>query len=401
MIKADGLITTQNLAPAGEATPGSVVELFDLRDEGSVAVQVNGTYTGALTPYGRVNAKDWVQLVGLTNVTTGITVANIASGIAGIFRADVAGYEAFRLSADGAVTGAAAVTMRAGGAPSSVTDVRVSLEEADVEIGAVEVKDATTDNRLTVAADGRAAVDANLQVGNTDAPGGAGAVSASTPRVTLASDDPAVVGIGAPADAAATPGGTGSLSAKQRLATTLLDAIKTAAEIMDDWDESDRAKVNPIAGQAGVQGGAGAVTANTQRIVAASDDPGVAAVSVLPNADVTLLASAARTANANSADQTNGGHKGLHVVIDVTAIADSPSVVFTIEGKDAVSGKYYTLLASAAITGVGTTVLRVFPGLAAAANAAANDVLPRTWRVTTTHDDADSITYSVGASVIG
>lgn len=33
---------------------------------------------------------------------------------------------------------------------------------------------------------------ANLQVANSDAPGGAGAVSSSTPRVTLASDDPAV-----------------------------------------------------------------------------------------------------------------------------------------------------------------------------------------------------------------
>lgn len=43
-------------------------------------------------------------------------------------------------------------------------------------------------------------------------------------------------------------------------------AIKTAVEIMDDWDESDRAKINPIVGQAGVQGGAGAVTANTQRV---------------------------------------------------------------------------------------------------------------------------------------
>jgi hypothetical protein len=48
-------------------------------------------------------------------------------------------------------------------------------------------------------------------------------------------------------------------------------AIKTAVEIMDDWDESDRAKVNPIVGQAGVQGGSGSVSANTQRVVLATD----------------------------------------------------------------------------------------------------------------------------------
>ena len=48
------------------------------------------------------------------------------------------------------------------------------------------------------------------------------------------------------------------------------DAIRVSTEIMDDWDESDRAKVNPIAGQAGVQADYGAVTANTQRSVEAS-----------------------------------------------------------------------------------------------------------------------------------
>lgn len=50
-----------------------------------------------------------------------------------------------------------------------------------------------------------------------------------------------------------------------------LAAAKTALEIIDDWDETDRAKVNPIAGQAGVQGGSGTVSANTQRVVLATD----------------------------------------------------------------------------------------------------------------------------------
>ncbi|HEX9831998.1 MAG TPA: hypothetical protein VGA66_02735, partial [Mycobacterium sp.] len=66
----------------------------------------------------------------------------------------------------------------------------------------------------------------------------AGAVAAGTPRVTLGSDDPAV----------------------------------TALQIVDDWDESDRAKVNPIAGQAGVAAGSGTVSALTQRVTIATDD---------------------------------------------------------------------------------------------------------------------------------
>lgn len=115
---------------------------------------------------------------------------------------------------------------------------------------------------------------------------------------------------------------------------------------------------------------------------------------------LTPFASAARTATGNSGDLSNGQHRGLHLVIDATAASATPSVVFTIQGKDETSGQYYTILASAAITGVSTTVLRVYPGLTAASNTVANDALPKTWRVLATHADADSITYSVGACLI-
>lgn len=50
-----------------------------------------------------------------------------------------------------------------------------------------------------------------------------------------------------------------------------LAASATSLAVIDDWDESDRAKVNPIVGQAGVQGGSGVVTALTQRVVLATD----------------------------------------------------------------------------------------------------------------------------------
>lgn len=48
-------------------------------------------------------------------------------------------------------------------------------------------------------------------------------------------------------------------------------AIAASASVLDDWDESDRAKVNLIAGQAGVQGASGTVSASTQRVVLATD----------------------------------------------------------------------------------------------------------------------------------
>lgn len=79
-------------------------------------------------------------------------------------------------------------------------------------------------------------------------------------------------GVTQPISAAALPLPTGaSTLAEQQTQTTALSAIQAAVQIMDDWDESDRAKVNPIAGQAGVQGGAGASTALTQRVAIATD----------------------------------------------------------------------------------------------------------------------------------
>jgi hypothetical protein len=100
-----------------------------------------------------------------------------------------------------------------------------------------------------------------------------------------------------------------------------------------------------------------------------------------------------------SGDQDGTSVEFLHIIIDVTAASATPSVVFKIQGKDPASGKYYDILVSVAITGVGTTVLKVGPGLTAAANLVANDMIPAVWRVIGTHADTDSITYTVGASL--
>lgn len=50
-----------------------------------------------------------------------------------------------------------------------------------------------------------------------------------------------------------------------------LAAIATSASVLDDWDESDRAKVNLIVGQAGIAAGVGATGATVPRIVIAND----------------------------------------------------------------------------------------------------------------------------------
>lgn len=113
-----------------------------------------------------------------------------------------------------------------------------------------------------------------------------------------------------------------------------------------------------------------------------------------------VFASAERTATVASSVFPNPRHRGVHLVIDATAVTDTPSVVFTIQGHSPLGDDYYTILASAAITGTGTTVLRVFPGATNSANTVANDQLPALWRVNAVHGDADAITYSVNAVLL-
>lgn len=115
---------------------------------------------------------------------------------------------------------------------------------------------------------------------------------------------------------------------------------------------------------------------------------------------IEVFASAARTAAHNSDWFSSFGCRGLHLVIDITVVVSTPAVTFTIQGLDGVSGKAYTILASAALASVATTVLRVYPGSTASANVIANDALPAPWRVAVTVGDADSATYSVGAILI-
>lgn len=116
--------------------------------------------------------------------------------------------------------------------------------------------------------------------------------------------------------------------------------------------------------------------------------------------DFIVLPSAARTAAPNDQQFVAGNrYRGITVVIDVTAIVTAPSITVTVNAVDRASGKAYALLASTAITTVSTTVLQIDPALTAAANSKASASLPSTIRVTVTHANGNSITYSIGASL--
>ena len=101
--------------------------------------------------------------------------------------------------------------------------------------------------------------------------------AASSLSMTLSTEDKAVLDA-INTNTSTTASNTGTIATNTSNSATSLNVI-------DDWDESDRAKVNLIVGQAGVAAGAGAVGATVLRMTLASDDPAVASLSVLDDWD--------------------------------------------------------------------------------------------------------------------
>ena len=90
--------------------------------------------------------------------------------------------------------------------------------------------------------------------------------------------------------------------------------------------------------------------------------------------------------------------KYLQLTVDITAITATGTVTVTIYGYDPISGKFYVILASAALGAVATTILRVGPALTAAANLVANDFMPFQWACGVVVATAQPMTFSLGAS---
>lgn len=115
---------------------------------------------------------------------------------------------------------------------------------------------------------------------------------------------------------------------------------------------------------------------------------------------LTLTAQGAGTVNGG--DQASVNSRGVQVGINITAITGTlPTVTVTVQGKDAASGQYYTLLQSAAIAAAGFTLLTLYPGAPSTANVSSPQVLPATWRViATVAGTGPAATATIGASVI-
>ena len=118
------------------------------------------------------------------------------------------------------------------------------------------------------------------------------------------------------------------------------------------------------------------------------------------NSSLVLLASAERTTTQVVTTTTSGDSllnyaaSGIRIILNVTAVTDTPSIDMLLEGKTT-NGLFHTLLQGAAVTGVTKNVYEVFPKATVAASVSANSFLPKEYRITITHADTDAITYSL------
>src|SRR3990167_4753969 len=154
-----------------------------------------------------------IQCVNQSTRVVGTTLTT--SGVTAFHvQCDIAGFNRFRAPLSAGATGNVTVTATAISNSSAGITAAVTTP-ASGAVGDVNVE----------------------QWNNQTVTGGACSVAAGTPRMTLASDDPAVA----------------SLS------------------VLDDWDETNRAAVNLIAGQVAVAGGTGVDAANVPRVSLATN----------------------------------------------------------------------------------------------------------------------------------
>jgi len=119
------------------------------------------------------------------------------------------------------------------------------------------------------------------------------------------------------------------------------------------------------------------------------------------NNEVTLLASASRTASTNSADFTLFNGKGLTIFWDISVVPGTDTVSASLQIKDPVSGTYRGILSFGAKDAVAFFLGQVYPGVTDVDTLldAENDVLvSRTFRVRVIHNAGGAFEYSYAVS---
>lgn len=117
-------------------------------------------------------------------------------------------------------------------------------------------------------------------------------------------------------------------------------------------------------------------------------------------ASYAVFTSVARTASPTPVEFRNVCSAGIHVHVDVTAVTSTPSVIFAVEYFDEGTQAWIALLSGVAVATVSTKDLWLFPGSAVSAGLTDNKFLPHRFRISATHGNANSITYTVGMDLL-
>lgn len=180
----------------------------------------------------------------------------------------------------------------------------------------------------------------------------------------------------------ALPTGAATLAEQQTQTASL--------SVLDDWDETDRAKVNIIVGQAGVQGGSGTVSANTQRVVLATDVALPAGTNNIGDVDVLTLP--ARTYSKTA---------GADLLALQSVAASSVTVSAAIDVSAKASGLIYVRFGRQAATAAGAGAnIRLEASFSASLNNSWFPFAVFTTAFAAAADEPVSGTVAAGATVI-
>jgi hypothetical protein len=258
------------------------------------ALPTGSNVIGAVTQSGTWNVGTVTTVSAVTSITNTVTV----TGAGGTFPVTDSGGS---LTVDAPV--GTPVFVRLSDGASAITTLAVSL--ASVPSHAV-----TNAGTFVVQVDGTALTRLTDIKTNTDSLAVVGNGAAATAvRVTLANDSTGVIAtVGAVTSITNTVTVTGTAAVTNAGTFVVQEngAALTALQVIDDWDESDRCKTNPIVGQAGVAGGNGTVGATTQRVARAL-------------ASSATLANVAASASSVTLQASNSGRIGLAIYNDSTS----------------------------------------------------------------------------------
>lgn len=149
--------------------------------------------------------------------------------------------------------------------------------------------------------------------------------------------------------------------------TTLADA-SSYLDTLTGWNESDRAAVNPISGEVGIQGGTGDVTSNTLRVVLATNQGLPAGANALGSVIVTSLEPGSAADSLGKARNVTAGADDVGVAL-LAVRDDELSPLAEAEGKYAplrmdADGALHTLQSGAMSSAYDSVQTMPVPGIA-------------------------------------